>query len=759
MNLYFGRLFFFALVVYSPFLLFGQTYLGFEYAPDLLVKTGNDTLDHAWGGGLNFVQVSDIDIDFDGDMDLFVFDRSGNEISVFEAVDVNGVMEYRYKYNGASLFPSNLRYRVALADYNQDGKNDLFTHGIGGISVYKNIGNAGTGLQWELAYNLLKSDYVGDYNNLYVSSGDIPAFVDVEGDGDLDVLTFHISGERLEYHQNQSMDLYGTADSLIFVLKNQCWGEFREDPNNNTILLNINAWPCGPGNGDIPDQQRAPQAGELNDEEKLPARHAGSTVLALDMDNNGVLDVVLGDVAHENLVLLMNGGTEPNTDSPMISQDVNFPSNTTPVSLQIFPAAFYVDVNHDEVKDLVVGANARSVSENQRSIFYYENLGTNTLPNFSYRTNAFLQEEMIDHGLGSVPVMFDQNGDGKRDLLVGNFFRYKPTLSKECALLVYRNTGTATDPVFSFYDDDFLGISTQILELRSIPAFGDVDGDGDEDMFLGLESGEIYVYTNTAGPGNPVAFTGPVILSDANSQPINVVAYSAPQLFDLDDDGLLDLIIGNKTGELAYYKNTGTSSTAVFTHVTDTLGGIDVATSTPDGYAIPHFFRVNDTTHLFLGAYDGKLHYYDQIDGHLHPDSVFNLVSPAYRGIDVGLYSAFWVEDIDNDGLLNLFVGQDRGGLFHMEADPNSTASVNENPVITREWTAAPNPTSALVTIQAKSPDLQAELEVWTIHGERILQTTCTGKMLIDLEDYAGGMYLIMIRHERGQEIIRVMKN
>ena len=43
---------------------------------------------------------------------------------------------------------------------------------------------------------------------------------DVDFDGDIDVLTFHISGEYLQYHQNQSQELYGHSDSLIFKLKN-----------------------------------------------------------------------------------------------------------------------------------------------------------------------------------------------------------------------------------------------------------------------------------------------------------------------------------------------------------------------------------------------------------------------------------------------------------------------------------------------------------------------------------------------------------
>ena len=29
-----------------------------------------------WAGGLNYIQISDIDYDYDGDMDLLVFDRS-----------------------------------------------------------------------------------------------------------------------------------------------------------------------------------------------------------------------------------------------------------------------------------------------------------------------------------------------------------------------------------------------------------------------------------------------------------------------------------------------------------------------------------------------------------------------------------------------------------------------------------------------------------------------------------------------------------
>lgn len=750
--------FVFALLLISSTGLRAQTYLGFEYAPDVVVKIGSDTLEHAWAGGLNFVQFSDIDIDFDGDMDLFVFDRSGDEISVFVTDEVNGVSTYRYLYNGASLFPPGLRYRATLVDYDQDGRNDLFCYGTGGMTVYRNVGDAASGLQWQLFKPALESNYIGDYNNLYITGSDIPALVDVEGDGDLDILTFHIGGERVEYHQNQSMELYGIPDSLEFVLQNECWGHFREDLNSSTLILNDTQSPCGVGNGNIPDPLRSSPVPETDSGFVAPTRHSGSTLLAIDMNNNDVLDLILGDVASPNLVLLMNGGSAPNTNSAMVSQDINFPSNTTPANIQLFPAPFYVDVNHDNVKDLIVGANARTISQNETSVTYYENLGQNDQPNFIFRTKGFLQEEMIEHGLGSIPVMFDQNGDGKRDLLVSNFFRYKPTLNKECAFLVYRNTGSASAPQFSYLDDDFLSLTTQSFGLRSIPTFGDLDNDGDDDLIIGMENGQLNRFTNSAGAGNNVAFGSAAALNDNNGVPISVTAYAAPQLFDLDDDGLLDLLIGNKTGEIAYYRNTGTASNAVFTLVDDTLGQVDIAPSTPDGYAIPHFFRVNDTTHLFVGAYDGKLHYYNDIDDHLAPGSAFELVSPAYRGIDVGLYSAFWAEDIDNDGLLNLFVGQDLGGLHHMEADPLSTAGIDENQPEPQQWLLAPNPAKEEVMLYAFNHSKQAEVSVYSLLGELVLQTTVHGTSSLDISGFRKGMYVVTLVTDNHRETLRLVK-
>ena len=155
----------------------------------------------------------------------------------------------------------------------------------------------------------------------------------------------------------------------------------------------------------------------------------------------------------------------------------------------LFPAAFFVDVDFDQVKDLIVAPNAKNVSENETSVVKYKNTGTNLNANFVFETEAFLQGDMIDHGTGSIPKFTDIDGDGLTDMFIANFFAYKPVLSKESRIAYYKNTGTDTQPEFTLIDSDFQNLSSLDIGLRMVPSFGDLNGDSKIDMLLGLENG------------------------------------------------------------------------------------------------------------------------------------------------------------------------------------------------------------------------------------------------------------------------------
>ena len=168
--------------------------------------------------------------------------------------------------------------------------------------------------------------------------------------------------------------------------------------------------------------------------------------------------------------------------------------------------------------------------------------------------------------------------------------------------MYFRNTGTASDPQFTYIDDDYMNLSNAAYGLRSVPAFGDLDNDGDADMILGTENGTVVYFENQSTGSGAVYSTGIVNYTDDQGQVITSGGFSAPQLFDLNDDGLLDLILGRKNGRIFYYENVGTAQSPSFKAMNGFLGGVDVSpTNAPDGLATPHFFRHSDTTYLFCG--------------------------------------------------------------------------------------------------------------------------------------------------------------
>lgn len=715
----------------------------FDYNGSIPVFKNQQQLKFPWAGGMNNPQFSSIDFDFDGDEDLFIFDRSSNMIILLETVQENGINTYKFHYNGKKYFPSDLRYRVALVDYNGDGKKDIFTYGVGGVKVYKNIGNPVTGLQWELASNLLYSQYVGSYTNLYVSSSDIPAYVDVDGDGDIDILTFHISGERMEYHQNQSVELYGHADSLVYELKNECWGKFTEHPDNNELILNSAVSPCNAPN--IPDPQR-PEGidSSISVSYTDKKRHSGSTILALDMDGSSTMDLILGDVSYDNLVLLRNGGTQPNTNSAMIAQDLNFPANSVSASLKEFPAAFWTDVNHDGKKDLLVAPNAKNSSENKAAVLMYENTGTNELPVFEYREKGFLQNDMLEVGMGAIPVFFDYNNDGLDDLILSGIYEVTAG-GRKSALQLYKNIGTISQPVFEFVTDDYLSLSAYNWGIRLVPSFGDLDGDGKADLVLGLDNGSVVFFKNTGVSGNEVQFAAPVVqFPDEDGNSISAGTFCFPQIFDLDRDGKSDLILGKQSGELIYYRNKGNLK---FELKNPELGAIDVAVNSPEGYAAPCFFRHDDTTYLIVGSMNGAIAFYKGIDGRLDPGNEFELIDSRYLGIHTGAYSVAVINDIDHDGRLDLFVGGEPGGVYHFEHDENSTLVVEERSDIL-PVTIYPNPVQNgvfSIKIEGYSPD---DFDFLVINGVGQLIPYTREGMLFRIE-VPPGLYFVSGVHRK----------
>ena len=192
----------------------------------LIIEENNIIFNSAFAGGINAAQFSNLDLNLDGVMDILIFDKSGNRINPF--VNLNG--SYKYIPDYRHFFPK-LNDWAILADYNCDGKNDIFTYNNGGISVYQNTSVSELEFT-KVTESFILSDYGSNFLNIYMSPIDIPAIADIDYDGDLDILTFSILGGFVEYHKNLSMELYGNCDSLAFEFSESCWGLFYEGLNS-----------------------------------------------------------------------------------------------------------------------------------------------------------------------------------------------------------------------------------------------------------------------------------------------------------------------------------------------------------------------------------------------------------------------------------------------------------------------------------------------------------------------------------------------
>ncbi|MEM7371231.1 MAG: FG-GAP-like repeat-containing protein [Bacteroidota bacterium] len=682
-------------------------------------------LSSPFAGGVNEPQFSAVELNADNQIDLVVFDRSGNVLIPFLR-DTSSSSPYVYAPYLKASFPP-LEQWALFRDYDCDGRMDLFTShpDSNGVRLYHNDSSNGI-LQFSLVAELLQAQN----ENIYVPFSDIPAIVDVDGDTDLDILSFDPAGLHVQWYENISAT---PCELPQFELTDACWGNFEEAGLTNEITLGI---ACKRDNGTS----------------NHPTAHAGSSIGAFDAEGDGDLEVLLGDLNHANLVLLTNGGTTLHAD--MVSVEPGFPTNSVPVDLRQFPASYFIDVTRDGLTDLLVAPNIPGISLNVGNVWLYRNIGSNSTPLFSFQQKDFLEETMIDLGRAAKPVFFDMNGDGLLDIVAGNSLFREEALEESSSLWVYRNAGSSTEPEFERLTTNFLQLTSLFNPPRFgfHPTFGDVDGDGDDDLVLGDESGKVHYFKNIAALGSPPSF----ILFAPELAGIDVGADAAPQLIDLNRDGLADLLIGERSGNLNYFENTGTQGNADFSSpaIMD-FGGVDVLIPCCTGYSVPFVFENEEGIYeMVVGAESGQLFHYTNIEGNL--SGVFSLNSTDYGELNEGSRASPHAADITNDGKKEWIIGNSRGGFAILEAKPPSSAPSIEPDQPLLLW---PNPGTSFFNIahsEASSGPLQ--IEVFDLHGTRLSRKTffpASGHVSISTDTWPTAVYLVRATTINGRQYVQ----
>ena len=359
---------------------------------------------------------------------------------------------------------------------------------------------------------------------------------------------------------------------------------------------------------------------------------------------------------------------------------------------------------------------------------------------------------MIELGEGAYPVLFDADADGKKDLIVGNLGYYTVNTNKS-KLAYYRNIGTNTSPSFSLITRDYQFLSSYNI-FSMAPTFGDLDGDGDKDLIVGATNGKVHFFENTAGAGNSAVFGNYV----ANYQNILGSNFVYPQLFDVDKNGTLDLLLGSTNGKLTYYKNVGSASSPTFSLVTGFFGGVDVKQyGWTTGYSMPFMYSDAGVTKLLVGSEIGNVYLYDNIDGNL--TGTFNEVDTALFHVNEGPRCAPFFEDITNDGLRDLFVGNYAGGLAFFNSTNVNQVGVKE--LFTEENVKVfPNPASDKITIAIKDNSYQElAIRCYDVVGKVVFEKNTFNKLIdIDVSQFSKGVYFIQLQSKDTKQFKTVTK-
>ncbi len=702
----------------------------FQYNNTLKVIQNGQTLTNAFAGGLNAPQFSKCHLDNDNIEDLVVFDRTNSKITTFLAKkDNSGKYFWQYAPEFESAFPS-IQHWMLLVDYDSDGKKDIFTYTPAGIKVYRNTST--DKIAWQLITDPLYSTGYSGRINLYTASTDIPAIVDVDNDGDLDIVAFDSSGNFFLFHKNFSQENYKDNTHLEFKRIGDCWGDvFKENFDDARFGQDCGSNSPVGGNGN-PSSQKV--------------EHSGNAVLVLDLDGDGLKDVLYGHIADNRVAALSNNGSLSKTI--FTKADYFFP-NQKPIDFSVFPAIYYEDLDFDGIKDIIAAPNgydnALQTVDYQNSAWFFKNSGQNNKPILTYQQSNFLQNTMVELGENTSPVLVDIDGDGDLDLLVGNAGNTSNN-SYRASISLFENKGNGT---FELKTADFLDLSKaqQLFEIK--PFVTDMNGDGTDDFGFTANSsnGMTIQYIPNRAPRNQ-AFS--LKLSEIVSLPKinNLSNGDSPLFFDLDNDGKKDLLIGKGSGRIEFYKNNGSNANPNYVLTKEELGGLTADYLSGNVSLAVADLNGDGKVELITGSRDGTFKVYksliEQNQNLFKEDSsgVLNELTGKHEHLKLGGVLSIAVGDLDGDVIPDFMVGTNAGGLRFLKGTTKFTVTGNEE---SKSAVIYPNPANHYIYIKNTYP---AEYHLIDFSGRtlaRKVHNNLNEEVFFDLSTYNNGTYFIRI--------------
>ena len=499
-------------------------------------------------------------------------------------------------------------------------------------------------------------------------SSSSPTLVDIDNDGDLDLFVFggnrqRGNNEELHYFRN---DGSAAAPSWTHVTANyfgryKLPAQFADLDGDGDFDAVLAGWPWEP-EGFIYYENTgtaAEPAWMLRTTDMLGDGNSEGNFTLVDINGDGDFDLFYTisweeeGSSYTSIVFYENTGTPAAPAWTFVTDQyggiigAKEPWQPAPPDLSWFASIRFADIDADDDPDMFLGGSEH--------VSHYRNDGTASAPVWTFVTDTYGIGVPYDSGMMHYIVAFgDLDGNGTLDVVAGHELGW---------LISFRNTGTPANANYTLWTDGMLPIDYCGF---ANPALADIDNDGDLDLILGLASPSVndahFVFLRNDGTRAAPLWT--YVTGDFGGVPREwALGSKTPTFVDIDGDGDQDLFIGagpffgQQDGTVYFYENTGTPELAAFTLITNTYLGIfspyysqmAPAFADIDGDSDPDFF-------VAISSYDneGQVHFYRNDGNATSP--AWTYVTDSYMGIQAR-YLAF--ADADGDGDLDMFTDRE----------------------------------------------------------------------------------------------------
>ncbi|MFH0774730.1 MAG: VCBS repeat-containing protein [bacterium] len=293
-----------------------------------------------------------------------------------------------------------------------------------------------------------------------------------------------------------------------------------------------------------------------------------------------------------------------------------------------------------------------------------------------FTTELKVEKKVLKVGYNGSPAVIDWNLDGKKDIIVGDRAGY---------IWFYKNIGTDESPSFDTGEKiEIEGVQFKREDGYAAAHPCNFDGQKHWDLLIGGANGKVLVAKSINGN---IENSEPIFEQTESLRANDMVISkdcSAPYLFDIDEDSLPDLFVGDKHGQVWFFKNTGQQNMPIFSGGTLTLIGsssLDVGQ-----YAKPVITDWNGDGRkdLICGNETGNILLFQRgtetIGTGTYIPKFLSATKIQVSGadIDVGMFASPFVGDWNNDGGKDLIVGEAYGNI---RLFINTSHSPNEPPV------------------------------------------------------------------------------